>query len=326
MRIGVDSNDSWNLLFYNEEECHAGITSLGIQMVIITFLASINALLIIDDPGIPPLQRVNDRYVMDEILASQQFTPAQLRRLNYCRLYLQAVTLADLTVSNGCQLDHSKLMGTPSLYSSATQYVQINQDQPSKKEWKLWRKANQLWSDQDGNLHHPMGAWTHASTLQRNQHFAYLIHPRKLVLRQTQGYQVHRVRQQMFIETNQYIPFSALHDTAQPIDVQQVTPTGWRLKTQRNMSFRPPPPMIPIAATFTDFINQLPPWEADLLNHTVIITDPYMACDSLAQGFKVGSDGSVRYHRHGSFGWALSTDIGERIATGMGPAQGPRPT
>ena len=91
-----------------------------------TFLASIKASLIVDDPGIPPLQRVNDRYVMDEILASQQFTPAQLRRLNYCRLYLQAVTLADLTVSNGCQLDHSKLMGTPSLYSSATQYVKIN--------------------------------------------------------------------------------------------------------------------------------------------------------------------------------------------------------
>ncbi len=62
------------------------------------------------------------------------------------------------------------------------------------------------------------------------------------------------------------------------------------------------------------------------MSHTIIITDPYTACDSLMHGFKAGSDGSVRYNRQGSFGWVLSTDIGERVATGMGPARGPRPT
>jgi hypothetical protein len=43
-------------------------------------------------------------------------------------------------------------------------------------------------------------------------------------------------------------------------------------------------------------------------------------------GFKAGSDGSVRYNGHCSFGWVLSTDIGERVATGIGPVRGPPPT
>jgi hypothetical protein len=291
-----------------------------------TFLATISASLVLDDPGIPPLQRTFDRYIMDEILDSNQFTAAQIRRLNYCRLFLQAVTLADITQSNGCQLDNSKLCGQLSGFSSTTQYVRVNQERPSEAEWKLWRKANYLWSSVTGALYQPLGAWSHASRQQRNQHFAYLLSPSTLALRTHQGFQVHYLRRTAYIASTTYLPFSEMPDKAQPIEVSPTSSHDrWRVQPQQNSSYRPIPPL-PIADTFDTFITHLPTWEADLLSHTIIITDPYTACDCLRDGFKAGSDGSVRYHSQGSFGWVLSTDIGERVATGMGPARGSCPT
>ena len=38
------------------------------------------------------------------------------------------------------------------------------------------------------------------------------------------------------------------------------------------------------------------------------------------------SDGSVRHVTHGAFGWALSSGSGTRLAYGMGPASGRKPT
>ena len=57
---------------------------------------------------------------MDAIINSGQFTLAQIRQLNYCRLYLKAVTLSDLSTPAGVALDRGKLDdGSPSVYSSS---------------------------------------------------------------------------------------------------------------------------------------------------------------------------------------------------------------
>ena len=98
------------------------------------FLAKINATIDVDDPGVPPKQREGDEYLMDMILESGQFTNIEIRRLNYCRLYLQAVTLSDITEANGNQLDMSKRLGEMSMYSSRTTLLQVNQDRPSPIE------------------------------------------------------------------------------------------------------------------------------------------------------------------------------------------------
>jgi hypothetical protein len=179
---------------------------------------------------------------MDDILESNQFTATQIKRLNYCRLFLQAVTLADITMSNNSHLDNSKLCGNPSLYSSTTQYVPVHQERPSETEWKLWKKANKLWSDANGRLYQPLGTWSHASTQQRNQHFAYLIHPAKLALRTNQGFQVHRMRHAELIATKDIFPFSKMPAKAQPIEVSPtLSHTRWRIQEQQNSSYHPPP-------------------------------------------------------------------------------------
>ena len=76
-------------------------------------MASINALLHLDMTGLPPLEREHDGYLMVWIVQSNQFTDKEGVRLNYCRLFLNAVTLSDLTVTNGKYLDNGKLKAPP---------------------------------------------------------------------------------------------------------------------------------------------------------------------------------------------------------------------
>ena len=66
-----------------------------------TFMADINATIELDETGVPSVQRQADKHIMDQILESNKFTAAQIRRLNYCRLFLQAITLSDITDASG---------------------------------------------------------------------------------------------------------------------------------------------------------------------------------------------------------------------------------
>lgn len=102
-----------------------------------SFLSTIDASVLLDDPSIPQMQRAHDAYIMDLILESKKFSNAEIRRLNYCRLYLQATTLSDLSQTSGTSLDQSKLVGTPSLLSSVTVDMQVYQERPSQAEWRL---------------------------------------------------------------------------------------------------------------------------------------------------------------------------------------------
>jgi hypothetical protein len=119
------------------------------------FMSSINVRLQLDEPAIPKVQRLYDVHLMDVIQNSHQFTDAEVKRLNYCRLFLKAVTLSDISHTTGTRLDMSKLEGRPSLISSATHGPTIYQEPPSAAEWILWKRANRLWSDVDGSLHEP---------------------------------------------------------------------------------------------------------------------------------------------------------------------------
>ena len=137
------------------------------------YVIQYNTTIEVDDPGIPPKQREGDEYLMNMILESGQFTNLEIRRLNYCRLYLQAITLSDITDATGTQLDMSKRTGEMSRYSSrTTSLVRVNQDRPSPIKWKLWCKANLIWSHPDGQLHTPLGDWLHRIHRQRQFHLA----------------------------------------------------------------------------------------------------------------------------------------------------------
>ena len=276
-----------------------------------TFLASISATIHLDNPCVPQPQRENDQYLMDIIVNSARFTPAEIRKLNYCRLYLLAVTLSDISKPNGCELGSCLLQGRPSLYSSRTRWHTVNQDRPSETEWKLWKSANRLWSDHDGRLLQPLGAWIHPLEKCRYQHFAYTFKRSLYILTDRSEYNVYR-----HTANNRYRPsstmktrtYAQLPELARPSEVVVDKQDYWRLHGIPSPTRRPPIVPPSATATFDLFIGTLEPWEEELLRHTTSQVDPCSLCLELTPGFRAVGDGSVKLQQHGSFGWVLSPE------------------
>ena len=295
------------------------------------FMADINATIELDETGVPTVQRQADTYIMDQILESNKFTAAQIRRLNYCRLYLQAITISDLTDATGITLDLTKLAGNPSIQSSTTTWLRVNQDRPSEAAWSLWRKANRLWSKPSGRLHTPLGSWLNPRSRQRQQHFAYLRKRRLYIRVDSDNYQVCTPTQRVgeFRLHPRQRRFNQIKDDAcSPIDViaSVHNPDYW-IRNQVVHPIRPTAPTIhQRVMTFPLYVDTLEPWEIDVLRMTTMHVDPNAICEALSHGLRAASDGSVRFLTQGAYGWVLCTDQGVQAATGMGPARGPRPS
>ncbi|KAI2503130.1 hypothetical protein MHU86_11321 [Fragilaria crotonensis] len=284
----------------------------------------------VDAPSIPKLQRRYDHHLMDAILDSHKFTDAEIRRLNYCRLYLKAVTLADISSINGKYLDKPKWTGESSLVASTTHGNVIYQERPSDQEWTLWRRmCKTLWSDKEGKLREPLGHWTQPTPSQRQQHHAYLEHEALcgsdtiLWVRinseeytrciQTESPWVYR-------ETTQCRAWKDLPPHASPSNVDLRAPNLWNLVYRAATDFSTN--NVQPVATFEAFVNSLPSWEAELLQHVDMSEDAFTVSEVLSHGIQAVSDGSVWTDNQGAYGWMISSDLGDRAVRGMGPARG----
>jgi hypothetical protein len=294
-----------------------------------TFLSSIDASLIVDQTAVKPLQRVHDFYLMDAIMASTTFTQAEVRRLNYCRLYLGALTAADVTDATGTTLDRSKLHGNPSLMSSVIHGEKIHQERPSAPEWRLWKKANLLWSHHDQTLIQPLGMWLQHCHQLSHQHQCYMSAGDVLWSREGDLYtkcleypsSVPRLFPR-YGETLTQRTWADLPDDSIPAEAQYKGLGLWR-QVGQVASFIPPRP--PRPKTFKQYVASLDEWERELLEHTQLLDDPRSVGVALEHGIRAVSDGSEMFRTQGSFGWAMSDDRGMRVATGMGPARSPTP-
>ena len=284
------------------------------------FLAKIDARIQVDQTGVPPLERENDAYIMDHIMAGKQFSTQEIQSLNYCRMYLGALTIADLTTSKGDRLDNTKLFGSTSLLSTTTKWMKVNQDRPNDSAWKLWKKANTLWSYENGSLRQPLGEWKVDSSTSRIQHFAYATMEYLYVRVYRHEYKVYRRgRTHGFATLHRALNLHNISNRATPVEIEDYGSDRWRITHRTKIS---PARAQPAIATFTDYINSLEAWEVDLLMHTELIADAYTICLELQQSFAAGSDGSVMFGTDGAFGWTLSNLDGERAAQGMGPSRG----
>jgi len=242
-----------------------------------TFMPLINASFELDTNGVPPPQRQHDAYIMDMILESNQFTALQIRRLNYCRLYLQVVTISDITDATGTHLDQSKLHGIPDAQSSTTTWIHVHQDRPSEDEWKLWKKANRIWSTIHGELHTAMGRWLHPRPSQCQQYFAYLHRNRRLYIRVDEmQYQVctPTINPGEFRFRPRIRTYASIKAAAHPVHVtaSRLNPDYWQIHPV--MSDIPPQILHNRAQTFKAFINTLQPWEIDVLRMTTLNSHP----------------------------------------------------
>jgi hypothetical protein len=122
------------------------------------YLKYVGATIELDDPYLTKREREHDWHIMDAIIQSGKFSPVEIQQLNYCRLYLQSITISDLANARGDALDPYMQLGKidhPT--SSKIKWHKINQYRPAAKHWLLWREALSLWSDETGMLYQPLG-------------------------------------------------------------------------------------------------------------------------------------------------------------------------
>jgi hypothetical protein len=106
-----------------------------------------------------PLQRDNDQYLMQGF-SDGGYTGAALRNLNNCRMFLQAVTLADISSGDGQYiLPFARHLRQPTLQTSSLKWPANGTLTPIVK--RLWKIAlARCFLTPDGNtLQVPLGAW-----------------------------------------------------------------------------------------------------------------------------------------------------------------------
>ena len=122
------------------------------------YLQTIRGSLEVNGTGVPAKQRQHDDYIMDIVLASHQFRPGQIKRINWCRLYLNVVTLSDIATAKGDYIEKQLYDGTPCRHST---WHQVEQKKPDSESWKQWRWACRLLciGRNSLKLSAPLGHW-----------------------------------------------------------------------------------------------------------------------------------------------------------------------
>jgi hypothetical protein len=105
----------------------------------------------------PSLVRQHDNFLM-EIFQSHNFSPIQLRHLNNCRIFLQVLTLSDITSADGKYILPTALKGERTQEQTSTLHWP-RQDSPTELSWDLWRLALSHISTHS-KLLRPLGPWT----------------------------------------------------------------------------------------------------------------------------------------------------------------------
>ena len=101
-----------------------------------------NNIKIVSNNETPATRRTHDRYLMP-CFEQYGLTKTELGRLNRCRLFLQAITIADITTIDGKHIRPECLRGHHEPSNDLTRHdlAWPNQERPSTHDWTVWQKA-----------------------------------------------------------------------------------------------------------------------------------------------------------------------------------------
>jgi hypothetical protein len=202
---------------------------------------------------------------MDVVITSNLFTPAEYKTINYCRMFLQVYSIADLTLAGGKHIDSSFLALDPSLLSSTSALVEPLQDQPqTASTLRIRQWANRLWCNTvTGGLHQPLGKWLVPGP-QLRQSWPFYFNPDTNTLwsRTGEGFRVHSGIQigsnlrnmQFHLQTNRQSTILSSNSFE--------TTTRFIITSQSSVLTIIPPPT-PNTPTF---LANLSSWQQSLLN------------------------------------------------------------
>ena len=192
------------------------------------YLATINGSVQIAGMKLQALERHGDRYIMDVALACPCLTQCEIKFINYCRLYLQVLTISDMCNAVGNELADGILKGYRCRSQSYSILEEPLQARPNESVWGIWRRFLRSFCYEKTKLMRPLGPW-HAQFSTRRRWPNYYVPDTDIIHHQTDEgiYTDHkRVRYRVFSRD----PSPPTPDNKEifpvPIDVSPIT-DGW---------------------------------------------------------------------------------------------------
>ena len=279
----------------------------------------------VDNAFVPAKQREHDEYIMKIASEWDKISPKQLSTINYCRLYLQAVTTSDLALPCGRKLDKAFFKGDRSVTSSSTKWLHVNQDRPHGKAWRLWTKFMTHVSQRLNNK--PLGNWTLPADELRREWPAYLDEVKQyLFVRTCDGYKVYTKSGPLqFAATDSTAPCPT--PTSYPVKAIANLGDTWTLLHRDSLLSSTPVSFDP--SSFESFVSTMEDWEKPLLSTIDWSSGPFEIAQTFDDIVQTGrqleltvvGDGSVSKGSM-SFGWAIAIKRGPILVQGSGPAFG----
>ena len=120
-------------------------------------LAQNNMKMIVWGVWVPSKQRTNDKIIMDEIIPHH--TDREIKMIQQCRIYLKAVTLADITDESGQMITENAWNVSKGEVDKPHRLKWPYQQRPSRSAISLWRQALKRLGHNHRKLHQKLGKW-----------------------------------------------------------------------------------------------------------------------------------------------------------------------
>jgi hypothetical protein len=239
---------------------------------LIAFLSTIDGRFDLNEAYIPKPQREFDIYIMYLVTPSDSFTPDEARIINYCRQYLDVVTLSDITNATGDQLIPGMEWSELDECCSSTTDHTTHQPAPAVFFWTYWQQLLRVVANSDGHLFGHLGTWLHPGGELRRQWNSYFDYRYKFLYRyvnkQLYQYELFDTR---FI-TGYPTPWKP-NDFCVPVTIHETSRDCWSLTQPPALPTHPE--RLPIATTFEEYLQRLPTNEQHLFASLDLYSDPF---------------------------------------------------
>ena len=292
----------------------------------------------VENHWIPILPRTGDAFLM-ELFQRFNFNKKQLGILNRCRLYLQVLTLSDITSAAGNTILPTISQGKRPQHRRSS-LTWPRQESPPPQDWHLWRVALNHVS-RNNKLQHPLGSWLNRP----HQQWEWYIDPTTQMAyrKQTdQTWTAHTPGPSPMPTTRTTRTTRAWYHKQDYKRINIETPTLHPATIYVNMTY---PDYFQVDYSTTPIPDTTPPhahiWDQDPTAHAFVDTPDFykrllgtkpLSSNEVEQDIATNleletlvacSDGSFNPDKAvGGHGWIISTKDKQVIIEGAGPADG----
>jgi hypothetical protein len=327
------------------------------------FLAKCNGSLEIECVPTPTSERDGDEYIMDVACAPVttslntdrliQYTDMEIRKIYWCKSYLQVKRISDLCTADGKFILPSVQHGERSIRQCTSRLGEITQHRPNDVTWGVWRKFLKSLCDTDSTpmydqcrtglqeakavgkrlrLSIPLGDWqVKANESERLWPF-YYSNSNNILYRSyrkewhVQGkfhFDCHQGNDEETFDYSKFTTTDSLPDDTVPVDVMDA-PDGWRIAFYQALEAKKA--TVQTKLSFIETLMQQPEYISQYYTHIDFQTIPFKLYEYLKSPRKIliATDGGAIPFK-GSLGFVLADDDSTILTTCFGQPSGHDP-